>query len=78
MTKTFSPVDTHGVIDPGLRLMIRLRKIFKGFKFEILNFGHLDLFEIWILVLGIFLMFIKQVIFIKYVNPHDSTLAKQN
>jgi hypothetical protein len=31
----------------------------------ILNLGHWDLFEIWYLVLGIFLIFVKQAVFVK-------------
>jgi hypothetical protein len=33
-----------------------------------LNLGHWNLFEIWFLVLGIFTIFIKQVIFAKSYN----------
>jgi len=36
--------------------------------FGILNLGHWDLFDIWFLVLEIFMILIKQVIFVKSVN----------
>ena len=37
-------------------------------SFGILNFGHWDLFEIWFLVLGIFVILIKQVATVYPVN----------
>jgi len=36
--------------------------------FGILKLGHWDLFEIWFLVLGIFMIPIKQLIFLNSVN----------
>ena len=36
-----------------------------GQVFGILNLGHWNLFEIWFLVLGIFMIFIKQVPYIR-------------
>ena len=42
----------------------------------ILNSGHWDLFEIWYLVLGIFLIFTKQIIFVKFEGVHDLTYGK--
>ena len=71
MTKTFPTVNPHRLIDSSLSLMMRLRKNLEGFKFGILNFDHWDLFDISILVLGILWMFIKPVIIIKPVNPHN-------
>jgi hypothetical protein len=38
-----------------------LAQILAKYVFGILNLGHWNLFEIWFLVLGIFMIFIKQV-----------------
>jgi hypothetical protein len=37
----------------------------KDYLFGILNLGHWDLFEIWFLVLGIFIIFIDWVTYVK-------------
>jgi len=39
-----------------------------NFDFGFLNFDYWDLFEIWFLVLGIFMSFIIHVILVKSVN----------
>ncbi len=44
-----------------------LNKVERQF-FGILNLGHWNLFEIWFLVLVIFMIFIDQVTFVKSVN----------
>jgi len=36
--------------------------------FGILNLGHWDLFEIWFLVLGIFIIFVDRLLFLKTEN----------
>jgi len=45
-------------------------------SFEILNLDHWNLFDIWLLVLGISLIFAKQVIFVNsvtvYVKAQDT------
>jgi hypothetical protein len=67
MTKTFAKIAGHGDIkfdEPG---MMGLAQGETDPLFEFLNLGHWDLFEIWYLVLGIFMPFVERAIFIKLV-----------
>ena len=64
MNNTFTTSVSHRSGNPRLPVMIQLDATIDGL-FVILNLGHWDLFEIWILVLGIFIIFIKQVTFYK-------------
>ena len=51
-----------------MSVMKQLGTTVKVYLFGILNLGHWDLFEIWLLELGIFMIVIKQVIFVKSVK----------
>ncbi len=56
MTKTFTPVESHALqTPPDLPVMMPLAHLKIEHLFGILNLGHWDLFEIWFLVLGIFI-----------------------
>jgi hypothetical protein len=55
MTKTFTKVVSPRLANQGLPLMMASDSL-EDEIFGILNFGHWDLFEIWLLVLGILSM----------------------
>jgi hypothetical protein len=67
MTKTFTTVLSHRFAIPRLPAVIQLDAPVDGL-FVILNLGPWDLFEIWFLVLVIFMILTKQTIFVKSVD----------
>ena len=68
MTKTFTAVVQYrcGNLCPLVTMPFGTNAA--DHLFVILDFGHWDLFEIWFLVLVIFMIFIKQVTFVYSVN----------
>jgi hypothetical protein len=62
MTKTFTTVISHSVANLSGWVMRASGQLWTDHLFGILNLGHWDLFEIWFLVLGIFMIFITQAI----------------
>jgi hypothetical protein len=48
--------------------LCRLAQVLPGHMFGILNLAHWNLFEIWFLVLAIFMIFNKQVTFVYSAN----------
>jgi len=72
MTKTFPGVVSHRFSYSGLPAMMpsgeAIKGSFTGSAGGGLVIGIWDLFEIWLLVLGIYMIFIKQVTFITSVD----------
>jgi hypothetical protein len=68
MIKTFVSVGSHRLANHRLPVMMQLASTVDGFMFEILNLDHCDFFEIWFLVLGIYVIIVKQISFTKSVN----------
>jgi hypothetical protein len=68
ITKTFTTVVSHRFANSALPVMIEWARLSTDYLFGILNLGHWNLFEIWFLVLGISMVFTKQIIFVKSVN----------
>ena len=60
MTKTFNIIVSHSLSSPRLPVMMQMAPLWRVHLFGILNLDHWYLFEIWFLVLGIFMIFIKQ------------------
>ena len=65
MTKILTRIESQRFSFPGLPKMRAGTQLGTGNYFGILNFGHWNWFEIWFLVLGILLIFIKRVISVK-------------
>jgi len=59
MTKTINVVVSHRYSKPLLPLMMPVAQMWRIPLFGILNLDHWYFFEIWFLVLGIFMIFIK-------------------
>jgi len=61
MTKTFNTVLPYRFVNPGLSAMMPVgtTAVYRSFVWNFEFWGHWDLFEIWILVLGIFMFLIK-------------------
>jgi len=68
MTKTFNIVVSHRFSYTRLPVMMPLAQLRRVDLFGILNLDHWYLFEILFLVLGIFMISIKQAFFVKSVN----------
>jgi hypothetical protein len=67
MTKTLTEVVPNRIAKFALPLIFHLAHS-AHHLFEILNLSHWNLFEIWVLVLGILVIFIKQFTFLNSVN----------
>jgi hypothetical protein len=57
MIKTFTVLVSHHYANHDQPVMMLLGKMKTDPQFWILNLGHWDLFVIWLLVLGIFMIF---------------------
>jgi len=69
MTKTGTAVGPYRFAKLALPVInVFWHKCKRIIMFGILNLGHWDLFEIWFLVLGIFMIYIKQLTFLNSVN----------
>jgi len=55
MTKTFTVVISHRISKSGLPVVMQLLNSLTD-RFGILNLGHCDLFEVWFLVLGFYML----------------------
>jgi hypothetical protein len=78
MTKTFTSIAALCSAYAGPKMMMPLGKYGEGSSFGILNLGHWNLFVIWFLELGIFLIFFCQLIiehqsiaFLSITEPRD-------
>jgi hypothetical protein len=65
VTKTFAKIAARHDVKSGEPGMMPLTQWQTGLLFGFLKLDHWDLFEIWYLVLGIFMIFIQRVIFAK-------------
>jgi hypothetical protein len=68
MIKTFAAVVPHRCTNHCPPVVMPEAQLFAERAFGILILGHWNLFEIWFLMLGIFMILIKQVAFVNSAN----------